>query len=582
LSAVAAPKGFSSDYVRWDGNVGSPISYKNAAGAWISGGAPENSEQAGYVQKAFSENPQALEIFQRAATDPGSLGNEAKAFMANPLFGLDSLGQAYRWGGYGNNTDLFDNSFNAHQVALLNNLGLSSYLKSATPAELAAGNNFLANENPAAQSARDDPDEGLGTFGTLAMIALAVYTGGAAIGAWGGAGVAGTVGAGAAWMPSLAAGAEFAVAGISAAEAAALSYAGFTAAEIGVLGAGVAAIAGGAAAGSELYGLEIGGEGVGAAVNTSGITGNAAIDKFISSIPERTLRNTVAEAITTGKVDPEKLVLGTVSGGINAYGNSLISDLGWDPAITRGLTAAVVGTGMGLAQGADLGDALTGGLISGVATGAGTAAANAVRDAAVDAELERAAAEGTQDYSDVNEVDRIESEVLGTPAEDSVDVTVTDVADTGDSGLIDVTVTDGGPSVEPPNIVDTGDTGEDFTVTDVADTETDVVTADVVADAGTTATNTGTTATDTGTGSSFSDILTPNELGNIAGTVAGTVTGDVISGMLSGTTDTDTVTGGADEEATGLMAAGVTMRDPSLQNYTGGKRNTNWNERRLP
>lgn len=131
----------------------------------------------------------------------------------------------------------------------------------------------------------------------------------------------------------------------------------------------------------------------GTAATTAGITGNAAIDTYLSNLPSSMARNAAIQLVKNGDIDLGQLATGAVTGGLNAYGNTLVSDLGLDPSIAKGLTSAVVGTGVGLISGQDVGSALTGGLISGAATGVGNAVGTAVRDNMVDNEIANAAAQ---------------------------------------------------------------------------------------------------------------------------------------------------------------------------------------------
>lgn len=136
------------------------------------------------------------------------------------------------------------------------------------------------------------------------------------------------------------------------------------------------------------------------------ITGNAAIDTYLSNLPSSIARNAAIQLVKNGEIDLGQLATGVVTNGLNAYGNTLVSDLGLDPSIAKGLTSAVVGTGVGLINGQDVGSALTGGLISGAATGVGNAVGTAVRDGMVDSEIANAAAQnntvvdGEQAFSD--------------------------------------------------------------------------------------------------------------------------------------------------------------------------------------
>jgi hypothetical protein len=158
------------------------IELKNADGSWSVSGTPEHSESAGYVTTAAnSPEVDKLVAYARAG---GTLNPEQQAFMANPLLGMDSFGQSGRWGGSQN---LFDNSFDPQQSGALQQFGLSSYVPQQY---LAAGQQFNQEQSPAAQSARDDSGGLFGgmDIGQLAMLAAAIYSGGAAGGLWGGLG----------------------------------------------------------------------------------------------------------------------------------------------------------------------------------------------------------------------------------------------------------------------------------------------------------------------------------------------------------------------------------------------------------
>ena len=165
------------------------IELKNTDGSWSAAGTPEHSESAGYVTTA-ANSPEVDKLIAYARSG-GTLNPEQQAFLANPLLGMDSYGQGSRWGG---SLNLFDNQFSPQQAGALSISGLSSYL---TPEQLAAGQQFVQQESPAAQSARDD-DGGLfgGDLGKLAMLAAAIYTGGAAGGLWGGLGEGAALAAG--------------------------------------------------------------------------------------------------------------------------------------------------------------------------------------------------------------------------------------------------------------------------------------------------------------------------------------------------------------------------------------------------
>ncbi len=314
----------------------------------------------------------------------------------------------------------------------------------------------------------------------------------------------------------------------------------------------------------------------------SNLTGNAKVDAFLKSIPSSAVKNSALQLITTGEIDLEKLATGIGASGLNAYGMSLVSNLGLDPAIAKGLTSAVTGTVVGLAKGADFEDALTGGLITGAANAAGTFAGNTVKDALTPDPYGEGTLGADVDYTPDPygegtpgaDVDYTDGEVFTVTPDDTV---------SGDGGLIDVTVTpdDAGTAVTP-TISGGNAESEDFVVTDPADTMTGGDTSEefVVTDPVGTDTTTGGTDTTTG-GGGFGDILSPKDIGSIVNTVVGTVVGDVLTEAVTPDPENDTVPGGNDTDTGGLMAAGVKFLDPSLQNYTKGKRTTDWNTRRL-
>lgn len=189
LGSVPTPKGYNSNYVRWSGDAGAPVEYLSG-GKWVSGGAPEHGESASYLQKAFAD-PQTERLFKFAAENPNKLNNEQRAFMSNPMLGLDSLGQGGRWGAL----NLFDDKFDPQQAGALLQTGGGGYLSDA---DKEAGATFNFRESPAEQSKRAEADDGflgLGDLGTLALLAAGGYGLGALGGLWGGAASAGGIGA---------------------------------------------------------------------------------------------------------------------------------------------------------------------------------------------------------------------------------------------------------------------------------------------------------------------------------------------------------------------------------------------------
>lgn len=266
-----------------------------------------------------------------------------------------------------------------------------------TPEMQSAISSQITNSTPAAQSARAEADSG--GFGDLlplaALIAVGIATGGF--------GLAG----------------EAAVAGGAESLAAADAMAGIGATEFGAAGAAAA----------------------------SGITGNAALDSYLTNggALKSGLINAGGQLLTTGEIDPGKLLTGVVSGGLNAYGNTLVSDLGLDPSIAKGLTAAAVGTGMGVLQGQDLDKALTGGLINGVATGVGNAVGTTVRDNMIDSQLADAAAQnntvidGEQAFAE-NPVEPVQPVTVDTGSTGGFSDLVSDLVSPNTAGTIAGTI----------------------------------------------------------------------------------------------------------------------------------------------
>jgi len=310
--------GYSSDYVRWGGYAGQPVEYKRPDGTWVSGGAPEHGESAGYLQRAFAD-PQVERLFKFAYEHPEALNNEQKAFMANPVLGLDSVGQGGRWG----NLNLFDNQFNAQQAGGLMLTGGSTYLSDA---DKASGGQFIFDQSPAQQSARDDS----GGFGDLlpviVMLGIGIATGGFGLA---GAGTMTGVEAGVMTAAEAAAAETAAMSAWAAAPAAGLTETVLTNAAIG---AGASAIRGG----NPLTGAITGG--IGGLISGSGVLGD----------------------VSGGLID--------ATGATGAAAN----------AITRGVNAAATGAISTAANGGSFEDVLEGGVISGITSGVSNYVAGSV------------------------------------------------------------------------------------------------------------------------------------------------------------------------------------------------------------
>lgn len=159
--------GVSNDYIRWGGLAGQTIYIKQSDGSWAGVGAPEHAESASYVQRAVDDGG-LLGFLKFAFDNPASLNTEQRAFMANPLLGLDSYGQGYRWGGI----DLFDNAYSPQQAGALLQRGYASYL---APTDIQAGQAFNFEQSPAEQSKRAGGDDWLGTLMTAAAVAAAAW-----------------------------------------------------------------------------------------------------------------------------------------------------------------------------------------------------------------------------------------------------------------------------------------------------------------------------------------------------------------------------------------------------------------------
>lgn len=341
-AAAVAPKGYQSEYVRWGGEAGQPVEYKRPDGTWVSGGAPEHAESAAYLQRAFSD-PQVEQLFKFAYEHPESLNNEQKSFMANPMLGLDSVGQGARWG----NLNLFDDKFNAQQAGGLLQTGGSGYLSDS---DKSAGAAFNFEQSPAEQSKRAEADGGFGDLlPMIALAALAIYAGPAAFGAMGGA------------------------------------EAGALAAADAMAGIGALEFSGGA-----LAATSAGASGLAAADAMAGIGATEAMGAgsgLLSSIGTNAAIGAGKSLVTGG--DPlEGAVLGGIGGAIS--GSGVLGDLSGGlidatgatgiaaNAITKGVNAAATGAISAAAGGGSFSDVLEAGAISGLTSGAGNYVAGTV------------------------------------------------------------------------------------------------------------------------------------------------------------------------------------------------------------
>lgn len=175
---------WSFDGGDWARVTNGRIEFKNADGSWSAWWqVPEHAESLSYVQRAV-DDPQVDQLiaYQRAG---GSLNAEQSAFFANPLVGLDSFGQGYRWGAI----NLFDNAFSPQQAGAVMQFGVPATL---TAADVSAGKQFNFDQSPAEQAKRSGGDGflGMGSMFDAVALAAAAYFGGGALGLWGGEAVA--------------------------------------------------------------------------------------------------------------------------------------------------------------------------------------------------------------------------------------------------------------------------------------------------------------------------------------------------------------------------------------------------------
>lgn len=362
--------GVNTDYLRWNGQAGSPVYYKNAAGAWINGGAPEHSESASYVQRAAND-PQVQRLFEINGTNPGALNNEQKSFIWNPMLGMDSFGQGTRWGAL----DLYDDKFNAQQAGGLMLSGGSQYLSDA---DKAAGGQFIQDESPAAQSARDDSG-GFGDFlPVLVLAGIGIATGGFGLMGAAAEGAALTgIEAGVMTAAEAAAAETAAMSAWAAAPASGMMESVLTNAAIG---AGTSAIRGG----DPLVGAITGG--IGGAISASGALSDISGGLISSTGAEGAAATAITKGVNaaaTGAVGAainggsfeDVLASGVTSGLTSAAGNYVSGELRADGS-SGTIAGAAGGATAGLTNAVLTGGDIATGLITSGAAGAAAGAAS--------------------------------------------------------------------------------------------------------------------------------------------------------------------------------------------------------------
>jgi hypothetical protein len=352
----------------WDGK----LQLRNADNTWSYAGTPEHAESYRYVTTA-ANSPEVDQLIKFAREHPDQLNAEQRAFMANPLLGADSFGQGQRWGGALN---LFDNQISAQQAGALAISGLGSHL---TQEQLAAGQQFVQDESPAAQSARDDS----GGFGDFLPVLLLVGVGIAT----GGFGLMGAAAEGAA-LTGIEAGVMTA-AEAAAAETAAMS-AWAAAPSTGMMesvltnaaiGAGTSAVRGG----DPLVGAITGG--IGGAISASGALSDVSGGLISSTGAEGAAATAITKGVNaaaTGAVGAainggsfeDVLASGVTSGLTSAAGNYVSGELRADGS-SGTVAGAAGGATAGVTNAVLTGGDITTGLIT---SGAAGAAAGAVSD----------------------------------------------------------------------------------------------------------------------------------------------------------------------------------------------------------
>lgn len=249
-----------------------------------------------------------------------SLGVDPRTFAAvyGPAFGISTQPTAY-------DADIYTNTLKPNTDRVLNQLRASN---SEQAGRIAAHNQHAAS------------DDGFGGILQLAMLAAAIYSGGASLGAWG-AGAEGALGSGFidAIGSGIGAGAEISGA-------------------LGATGGGLGAdIITGGLAETGLTAADIAAMGSAGTSAGTGITGVGAIDSALNSIGnyltnpatlERAALNAGQQLLTTGDVDPEKILLNTGMGAVGAAAGNLTSGLTDIPLLDKAIATA--GTGVVFGQ----------------------------------------------------------------------------------------------------------------------------------------------------------------------------------------------------------------------------------------
>lgn len=166
------------DYAIWDPSAG--LQFKDPTGGLRTLGHGEHAESDSYLQAAAAD-PMYDRFIAYANEHAGSLTPEQQQLMT--LGGGDTWGQSKMrsWGA----VDPYATDLTGHQAGTMLQAGRAGDL---TPEQRQSGEYFNWYESPAQQSARSD-DGGmfgsLGDIGKLAMLAAAIYSGGASAGLWG-------------------------------------------------------------------------------------------------------------------------------------------------------------------------------------------------------------------------------------------------------------------------------------------------------------------------------------------------------------------------------------------------------------
>lgn len=166
------------DYATWDPSAG--LQFKDPTGGLRTLGHGEHAESDSYLQAAAAD-PMYDRFIAYANQHEGSLTPEQQQLLT--LGGGDTWGQSKMrsWGAI----DPYATDLTGHQAGTMLQAGRAGDL---TPEQRQSGEYFNWYESPAQQSARSD-DGGmfgsLGDIGKLAMLAAAIYSGGASAGLWG-------------------------------------------------------------------------------------------------------------------------------------------------------------------------------------------------------------------------------------------------------------------------------------------------------------------------------------------------------------------------------------------------------------